>query len=86
MAFDNAEVSVATTATVIASGDSDGCVATIKNVGSADVYLGGSSVTTANGVALGASAAMSFDLDAGEKLYGIVATGTNAIRVMRHRL
>lgn len=86
MAFDNAEVSVATTATRIATGDSDGCIATIKNIGSADVYLGGSSVTTATGLALGASAAMSLDLDAGENLYGIVATGTVLVRVMRHRL
>ena len=52
--------------------------------GGATVYLGGSTVTTvAYGYALAANTALSIDLGQGEQIFGVVATGTQAVGVLR---
>lgn len=93
MALATAAVTVATTATLLATGGGGAVAApydqptviTVKpaTAGTGDsVFIGGSGVTTANGLPLGGG--MSFDLAAGEALYGIVASGTVAVRVLEH--
>jgi hypothetical protein len=87
MSVSAARVSVTTTATSLAAGDSaDGLSVAVHNPGSVAVYVGGSTVTTATGFELGPQQTLSIDLDpprgpvagewgAGEALYGIVAAG-----------
>lgn len=87
MAVASTAVTVATTATLLVTGGSGagrtpGTNAAIKPAasGSAEVYLGGTDVSTANGFPLGTGIAMPLNDD--EELYGIVASGTVAIRVL----
>jgi hypothetical protein len=54
----------------------------VKNVGTATVYIGGSNVTTANGFPLEIGEAATCDLGRNEALFGIVASGTQNVRVM----
>lgn len=88
MAFETAEVSVGVAATLLATGGggtASGTTITVKpaTAGTGDtVFLGGANVTAANGVPLGGG--LSFDLSSGEALYGIVAAGTVAVRVLEH--
>lgn len=91
MAVESNVVTVATTATLLATGGggtTGGTTVTVRSwpVGNADVFVGSSVVTTANGMPLSALEMMSFDLSTGEALYGIVASGTVAVRVMEHRI
>jgi hypothetical protein len=83
MALDAVAVSVTTSATLIATADVDGSTFTISPVGGT-VYLGGSGVTTAAGLPVGAGVGYSIDLGANEKIYGI-GTATVDVRVLRHR-
>lgn len=87
MAVSSRAVSVGTTATVIDSeGETDGKSGTslaIYNNGAATVYIGGSDVTTANGVPVAAGTwGPGMDLAARDRLYGIVASGTVEVRVI----
>lgn len=50
--------------------------------GGSTVYVGGPDVTTANGYAVAAGTAVSIDLAPGDVLYGIVASSTQAVRVL----
>lgn len=87
MAVTHERVTVATTATVIstAANDRDGHSVCVQNpAGGATVYIGGSGVTTSSyGVALGESSDISIDLLQGEVLYGIVASSTQTVNVLR---
>ncbi len=75
-------VSVATTATALpASALSGRRALIIANFGSATIYLGASGVTTAAGFPLLAGQSVSLEVGA-LAIYGIVATGTVAARVM----
>ena len=85
MAIDSVAVSVTTSATLLVTADADGMTATVSPVGGS-VYLGGSGVTTANGLPISAGVALSKDLRAGEKLYAIAAAGTVDVRVLRGRI
>jgi hypothetical protein len=53
---------------------------------SADLYIGGSNVTTANGFLVTADTPVSFELFAGDRLYGVVATGTATVSVLQSGL
>lgn len=85
MADRNAAVSVTTTATRLDStSESDsvsGSDIVVYNAGSNPVYLGKSDVTTANGIPLAAGAYWAETLDGASALYGIVASGTEEVRV-----
>lgn len=87
MAVSAASVTVATTATVLTSAESDdraGFSVLVKvPAEGATVYLGGSGVTTGAGYPLAEGEAMAFDLSPGESLFGIVASGTQAVNVLR---
>lgn len=80
--------SVGITATLIApahsaSGDNQaGCSVMLYNPGPADVLVGNASVTTSIGLTLPSGASMQADLEDGEVLYGIVATGSQTVHVL----
>jgi hypothetical protein len=80
-------ITVNTTATVVLDGamnSPDDYL--IKNVylkpTGADVYLGGSDVTTANGFVLAKDTTFYINLNPGQSLYAIVGTGSHAMSVL----
>lgn len=87
MSVQSASVSVGSTATALTAAESSGSdpvsVAVAVPSGGVTVYVGGSDVTTGNGYPLAGGAAMSIDLRQGERLYGIVASGTQSVNVLR---
>lgn len=87
MALSHGVVSVGTTATLLsaASGGRDGQTVLVQNpAGGVDVKLGGTGVTTASyGYLLVGGSAFAIDLQAGEALYGVVASSTQSVSVIR---
>lgn len=87
MAVTHNIVTVGTTATVISSAanDRDGHSVLIQNPSaSTTVFIGGAGVTTASfGVALAGGSDMSIDLLQGEVVFGIVASSTQVVNVLR---
>lgn len=86
MTVEAAAVSVATTATALhstESADSDPISLVIYNNGASTIYVGGSGVTTSTGIPVAAGACLVGELAAGERVYGIVASGTVEARVLR---
>lgn len=89
-------VTVAATATVLNGTDVDDRYQSAQGIatsilvqvptGGVAVYLGGSDVTTSNGVSVGAGESFSLDLSINESLYGIVATSTQGVRVLQTRV
>lgn len=87
-------MSVGTSAARLDAGG-DGTV-TAQNVGAVDVSLGNASVTTSDGFKLAPGASYSADLRTsapggpstsawtGDTLYGVVASGTCVVHVIRH--
>lgn len=78
-------VSVTTSATALNSTPTDsvsGSAILVHNIGATTVYLGGSGVTTATGAGLASGERLAVDLNFGESLYGIVASGTVECRVL----
>jgi len=86
MGLSHSRPTLTTTALQISSnhGGKDGQSISIQNpAGGATVYIGGSSVTSSSyGFALTENSAMSIDLQNGETLYGIVASGTQQVNVL----
>lgn len=86
MAVSARAVTVATTATQLDTNgrprSRGGQSLSAYNDGAATVYLGGADVTTAAGYPLAAGEHMAFDLNGGDQLFGIVASGTVAVRVL----
>lgn len=87
MSLGHERVSVGTTATQLSSNYSgkDGQTISVQNPSaSVSVYLGGEGVTTTSyGYVLGTNSDMSIDLADGEKLYGVVASSTLTVNVLR---
>ena len=87
MAVSHARVSVGTTATKLTSDydGKDGQTINIQNPsGGVDVYLGGEGVTTTSyGYLLGASTSFSVELQDDEKVYAVVASGTQTVNIFR---
>ncbi len=75
----------ASTPTALNAPQSDPCSLLVHNAdGSIVVYLGGSDVTTSNGVPLAAGVKQSVNnLAGGERLYAIAASGTPSVRVLK---
>lgn len=86
MAVAHARISVATEATKLSSdfAGNDGQTLNIQNpVGGADVFLGGTGVTTASyGFQLLGGSSMSIDLLEGESLFAVVAASTQTVNVI----
>lgn len=86
----SAAVTVGTTATELTVAGEDwadqvgGSALAVDNIdGTATVYVGGANVAAANGYPVRAGSEKSFDLDQGERLYAIVASGTQSVRTLR---
>jgi hypothetical protein len=79
-------VSITTSPTQVSSDFAGrrGQTVSIQNPGSSTVYLGGSDVTSSSyGFELGAGITFSIDLFDQETLYGVVASGTQTVNVIR---
>lgn len=57
----------------------------VRNRGSVAVYLGAPNVTTSTGYQLDPGEAVGVSLSAGEELYGITASSTAAVHVLKVR-
>jgi hypothetical protein len=74
----------ASTATLILTADTDGCVAYVHNNSATAIYLGGSDVTAANGMAIDeANGVTEIRLPANSKLYAISFSGTPVLQVLK---
>ncbi len=74
-----AQVSVTTSATLIAAARAGRRSITVEQLGTTAVYLGATGVTTATGVLLPGTVGSSVTLNFTGALYGIVATGTQTV-------
>lgn len=86
MAVQAAQVSVGTTETELTGTQTDataGQSLVVRNRGTADVFVGGTGVATSTGFKLAAGDSVSLELGQGEKLYGIVAAGSESVHVLR---
>ena len=87
MAVSHSRVSVGTTATKLTTDydGKDGQTINVQNpAGGVDVYLGGDGVTTTSyGYLLKAETNFSVELQDDEKLYAVVATGTQTVNIIR---
>lgn len=87
MALTHAQVSVGTTATLLSATGAgrDGQTVLVQNPTTGQsVYIGGTGVTTASyGFLLLAGTAFSIELQDGEGIYGVVASSTQAVGVIR---
>lgn len=79
----SAQTTVTTTAAVLIAADESHRTVYIHVVGNGIVYLGGSTVTSANGM-LTEKGAVPFALEvpANETVYAVVASGTEDVRVL----
>lgn len=73
------QATVGATATLICAGMYGRGSVTIVNHGTVDVFLGGSGVAAGTGVLLPGTKGASIKLDTDADVYGIVATGTQAV-------
>lgn len=91
MAIRSLSLTVTTTATPLIAahnnGTSDGMNVwcEVANNSGKTVYLGGADVTTSNGRAVADGQSWAFTLSTGDALYGVVASTTAAVIVIRGR-
>jgi hypothetical protein len=78
----SAQVSVGTTATLLVAASTFDQTVWLHNSGGA-LYIGASNVTTANGYKLDTDDKMELPVGDNEGLYGIVASGTNTVFVLK---
>jgi hypothetical protein len=78
----SSQVSVGTTATLLVAASTFDQTVWVHNSGGA-LYIGGSNVTTANGYKLDTDDKMELPVGDNEGLYGIVASGTNTVFVLK---
>ena len=78
----SSQVSVTTTATLLVAANTMDQTVWIHNSGGA-LYIGASNVTTANGYKLDTDDKMELLVGDNEALYGIVASGTNTVFVLK---
>lgn len=85
----SAQIPVTNTATPLVAADASdtttGNSLAIQNTGASTVYIGGPSVTTGSGYPLAAGGQIGADLAPGEDLYGVVASGTVTVAVLRSK-
>ena len=78
----SAQVTVTTTATLLVAASTFDQTVWLHNSGGA-CYIGASNVTTANGYKLDNDDKMELPVGDNEALYGIVASGTNTVYVLK---
>lgn len=77
--IDTGQVTVSTTATLILAANGERHDATLVNLGTTDVYIGDSEVTTSTGVLLLGTKGTALTLNTRAAIYAIVGSGTQAI-------
>lgn len=83
MAVKSAQVSVGTTAVLLVKADHDGTRVTLHNKTGTVSYIGGSDVTSTNGLGIDSGAGpVHFLLQPGDALYAITASSTATVQVM----
>lgn len=82
MAIVSTQVTCGTGATLLVTADVDGCRVIVHKQQNHSIYLGGSTVTTANGFLFDHDGTIDIHLNAGEKLYGCSASGTEIAYIM----
>lgn len=84
MTIATAQVTVAATATaIVAAVNTPTLVSVHVPTGGVTVFVGGSTVSTTTGLHVPAATTKDVQLWPGDALYGIVATGTQAVGVLR---
>jgi hypothetical protein len=87
MALTHGIVAVGTAATLLSAAEAgrDGQTVLVQNpTGGANVFLGGAGVTTTSyGYLITAGSAFAIDLQNGESLFGVVASSTQNVSVIR---
>ncbi len=79
----SAQVTVGTTATLLAGADNINRLIYVHALSNTSVYLGGSDVTTSNGFILEKDDGyLSLTIPIGETVYAVVATGTEVVSVL----
>ena len=78
----SSQVTVTTTATLLVAASTFDQTVWLHNSGGA-MYIGASNVTTANGYKLDNDDKMELPVGDNEALYGIVASGTNTVFVLK---
>jgi len=78
----SSQVSVGTTATLLVAANIMDQTVWVHNSGGA-LYIGGSNVTTANGYKLDTGDKIQLPVGDNEGLYGIVASGTNTVFILK---
>lgn len=79
----SAQVSVGTTATLLAAADNINRVVYVHSLSNTAVYLGGSDVTTSNGFIFEKDDGyLSLTIPIGETLYAVVTTGTETVSIL----
>ena len=78
----SSQVTVTTTATLLVAASTFDQTVWLHNSGGA-LYIGASNVTTANGYKLDTDDKMELPVGDNEALYGIVASGTNTVFVLK---
>lgn len=76
-----AQVTVTDSATSIVTADRH--AVTVKNLGTVPVYVGAATVTTSTGYPVNPGESLAADIYSASALYGIVASGTCAVAVLR---
>ena len=79
----SAQVSVGTTATLLVAASTFDQTVWLHNSGGGGLYIGASNVTTSNGYKLDNDDKMELPVGDNEPLYGIVASGTNTVFVLK---
>jgi hypothetical protein len=79
----SSQVSVSTTATLLVAANIMDQTVWLHNSGGSALYIGASNVTTSNGYKLDNDDKMELPVGDNEALYGIVASGTNTVFVLK---
>lgn len=79
----SAQVSVGITATVVVAATNFDQTVNLHNLGGGAVYLGGADVTTSNGYKFDNGDKLTVTVGDHEALYGIVASGTQTVAVLK---
>lgn len=84
MAVQAAQVSVGTTATLLSNDEGrDGSSILVQAPAGATLFVGGADVTSAQGFPVAAGQVLSFDLRSTDALFGILASGSGTVSVLR---
>ena len=81
-AFATSQVTVGATPTLISAARDGGDSVTIENLGTTQVFIGNANVTTGTGFPLPGVVGASLTIPATTAIYGIVASGTQAVAVL----